>query len=135
MPTPYDVPSPVLIEKLAQYLKNNVDSVKPPEWAPYVKTGVYAQRPPQNADWWYVRCASLLRKIYAKGPIGLEHLASEYGGRKSFGVKPQHSRKGSSTVTRQALHQLQNAGFVEIAKPKRAHSDSCRKKDSGYFVC
>ncbi|MEM2914905.1 MAG: 30S ribosomal protein S19e [Candidatus Bathyarchaeia archaeon] len=118
MPTPYDVPSSMLIERLARYLKNNIDSIRPPEWAPYVKTGVYAQRPPQNPDWWYIRCASLLRKIYAKGPIGIEHLRSEYGGRKSSGVKPQHTRKGSGAIISEALQQLEDAGLITILKPK-----------------
>ena len=105
-------------DRLAQYLKNNVDVVRPPEWAPFVKTGVHSQRPPQNNDWWYIRCASLLKKVYVKGPIGLEHLSSEYGGRKRFGVKPQHARKGSRSIVRLALQQLQTAGLVDILKPR-----------------
>ncbi|MEM2587429.1 MAG: 40S ribosomal protein S19, partial [Candidatus Bathyarchaeia archaeon] len=95
MPTPFDVPPSMLISRLARYLKDNVDAVEPPEWAPYVKTGVHAERAPQNPDWWYVRCASLLRKIYIMGPIGVERLRSEYGGRKRRGVRPEHARKGS----------------------------------------
>jgi len=116
LPTPYDVPPSMLIERLTQYLKNNIDSVKPPEWAPFVKTGTHAQRPPDNPDWWYVRCASLLRKIYIKGPIGVERLRSEYGGRKDRGVKPEHTRKGSGTIIRTALKQLEEAGLVEKSK-------------------
>lgn len=116
MPTPYDVPPPILIERLARYLKNNVDSVRPPVWAPFVKTGIHAQRVPENPDWWYVRCASLLRKVYIKGPMGLEHLRSEYGGRKDRGVRPEHTRKGSGAVIRNALKQLGEAGLVEVSK-------------------
>ncbi|RJS76154.1 30S ribosomal protein S19e [Candidatus Bathyarchaeota archaeon] len=113
MPTPYDVPPSMLIERLTQYLKDNVDNVKPPSWAPFVKTGTHAQRPPENPDWWYVRCASLLRKVYVKGPIGLEHLRAEYGGRKDFGVKPEHTRKGSGAIIRNALKQLEESGLVK----------------------
>ncbi|MEM3040956.1 MAG: 30S ribosomal protein S19e [Nitrososphaerota archaeon] len=113
MPTPYDVPPSKLIERLAQYLKNNVDVVKPPEWASYAKTGTYAQRTPQDADWWFTRCASLLRKIYIEGPIGIEHLRSEYGGRKRRGTRPEHARKGSGAIVRRAVQQLQAAGLVE----------------------
>jgi len=116
LPTPYDVPPSKLIERLARYLKNNVDSVKPPEWAPYAKTGLYAQKTPQDSDWWYIRCASLLRKIYIKGPIGIEHLRSEYGGRESRGVRPEHARKGSGAIIRKAVHQLQAGGLVEPFK-------------------
>ena len=116
MPTPYDVPPAILIERLAKYLKDNVDAVRPPEWALYVKTGVHKERPPQNSDWWYIRCASLLRKVYVKGPIGVEHLRAEYGGRKDRGVKPEHTRKGSGAIIRKALQQLEEAGLVETVK-------------------
>lgn len=116
MPTPYDVPPSILIERLAKYLKDNVDAIKPPEWAPYVKTGAHAERAPQNPDWWYIRCASLLRKVYVKGPIGVEHLRSEYGGRKDRGTRPEHTRKGGGAIIRKALQQLENAGLVETIR-------------------
>jgi len=113
MPTPYDVPASLLINRLARYLKNNVDPVRPPDWAPFVKTGVHKERPPENPDWWYVRCASLLRKIYIKGPIGIERLRSEYGGRKDRGVRPEHVEKGSGAIIRKALQQLEEANLVK----------------------
>ncbi|MBS7606269.1 30S ribosomal protein S19e [Candidatus Bathyarchaeota archaeon] len=118
MPTPYDVPSSMLIERLAKYLKDNVDAIKPPEWAPYVKTGAHAERAPQNPDWWYIRCASLLRKVYIKGPIGIEHLRSEYGGRKDRGTRPEHTRKGGGAIIRKALQQLEKAGLIGTIKGK-----------------
>jgi len=108
----------MLIERLAKYLKDNVDAIKPPEWAPYVKTGAHAERAPQNPDWWYIRCASLLRKVYIKGPIGIEHLRSEYGGRKNRGTRPEHTRKGGGAIIRKALQQLEKAGLIETIKGK-----------------
>ena len=116
MPTPYDVPPSILIERLAKYLKDNVDAVSPPEWTLYVKTGVHVKREPQNPDWWYIRCASLLRKVYIKGPIGVEHLRSEYGGRKDRGTRPEHARKGSGAIIRKALQQLEEAGFIQTIR-------------------
>lgn len=118
MVTPYDVPAPDFIEKTAKYLKENVDAVTPPSWASVAKTGSHVQRQPQNPDWWYVRCASLLRKIYIHGPIGLEKLCAQYGGRKDFGVKPEHAAKAGRTVIRKALQQLEAAGIVETLKPQ-----------------
>lgn len=113
MPTPYDVPASVLIERLARYLKEEVDAIVPPAWSSFVKTGSHTQRPPQNPDWWFTRCASLLRKIYVKGPIGIERLRSEYGGRIGLGTRPAHVRKGGGAIIRKALQQLQAAGLVE----------------------
>lgn len=118
MKTPHDVPASKFIEKLAKYLKENVDEVNPPSWASVIKTGAHVQRQPQNSDWWYVRCASLLRKIYIHGPIGLEKLRAEYGGRKDFGVKPEHAVKAGGAIIRKALQQLEAAGLIETAKPQ-----------------
>ncbi len=113
MPTPYDVPSNILIQRLAHYLKDEMDQINPPPWTPVVKTGSHAQRPPQNPDWWYTRCASILRKVYVKGPIGIQSLRAEYGGRKDRGVRPEHARKGSGTIIRKALQQLEEAKLVK----------------------
>jgi len=116
LPTPYDIPPSVLIERLAKHLKEEVDEITPPAWTPFIKTSIHNQRPPQNPDWWFVRCSSILRKIYVKGPIGIEKLRQEYGGRLDRGAKPEHSRKGSGAIIRNALQQLQKAGLV---KPQR----------------
>ena len=116
MPTPYDIPPSVLIERLAKHLKEEVDEITPPAWTQFVKTSIHNQRPPQNSDWWFVRCSSILRKIYVKGPIGIEKLRQEYGGRLDRGAKPEHSRKGNGAIIRNALQQLQKAGLV---KPQR----------------
>ncbi|MEM0088141.1 MAG: 40S ribosomal protein S19, partial [Thermofilum sp.] len=61
------VPPRMLVEELAQYLKENVKEVQPPEWSLYAKTGCFKDRVPDDPDWWYKRCASLLRKLYLYG--------------------------------------------------------------------
>jgi len=116
--TPHDVPASKLIEKLAIYLKENVDAINPQAWTNVVKTGSHVQKQPQNPDWWYTRCASLLRKIYVHGPIGIEKLRADYGGRKDFGIKPEHVVKASGSVVRKAMQQLETAGLIETLKPK-----------------
>ena len=116
MPTPYDVPAQIFIEKLARYVKDNIDQVTPPPWAPYVKTGSFATRQPQDPDWWFTRCASILRKTYTKGPIGVERLRAKYGGRKDGGVRPEHVRKGAGGNIRKVFQQLEAAGLVENLK-------------------
>jgi len=114
--TPNDVPVSKFIPRLAKYLKENVDAVTPPSWASVVKTGTHVQQQPQNPDWWYTRCASIMRKIYVHGPIGIEKLRADYGGRNSKGVKPKHATKAGGSVIRKALQQLQAAGYVETVK-------------------
>ena len=64
MSTVYDVPAEVLINHIADEFKNNNDKIQSPEWSCLVKTGVHKERKPVNVDWWYVRCAAILRKVY-----------------------------------------------------------------------
>ena len=116
MPTPHDVPAQTYITKLAQYIKENVDQVTPLPWSTYAKTGSYATRQPQDPNWWYTRCASLLRKTYIKGPIGVEKLRAEYSRRKDCGTRPEHVRKGAGSVNRKLFQQLEAAGLVANTK-------------------
>jgi small subunit ribosomal protein S19e len=118
MPTPHDIPPSQFIPHLAKYIKNNIDQVQPPPWAPITKTSIHTQHQPEDPEWWYTRTASILRKIYTKGSIGTERLRAEYGGRKSFGVRRQHTRKGAGTNIRKILQQLEAAGLVETKKGK-----------------
>ncbi len=125
MTTVYDVPVAELIEKVAGILKEN-EKIVPPEWAENVKTGAHKELPPANDDWWYVRCAAILRKIYADGPIGIERLRSVYGGRKDNGSKPYHRAKGSGSIARKAVQQLEAAGFLQKVRDGRAVSPQGR---------
>lgn len=112
MTTVYDIPANALITRLTEYIKGNIQEVTPPEWAAYVKTGSHVERAPHDLDWWYVRSASMLRKIYLKGPIGVSRLRKEYGGRKRRGVRPAHFRKAGGAIIRQILQQLEAAGLA-----------------------
>jgi len=112
------VPPNRLIEELAKYLKENFEEIKPPEWATYVKTGVSRERIPDDPDWWYKRCASILRKLYVHGPTGIERLRTTYGGRKDLGLKREHFRKAGGAIIRNALQQLEKAGLVTKVERK-----------------
>ncbi len=114
MTTVYDVPPNDLITAVAQELKAG-GIVQPPEWAPYVKTGVNKEMPPTNPDWWYVRCASVLRRIYIDGPVGVSRLRTYYGGKHRQPVATARFSKGSGSIIREALQQLEKAGYVKKA--------------------
>ncbi len=123
MTTVYDVPAYMLINNVAQKLKNE-QKTRPPEWASFAKTGAYKELSPDNADWWFVRCASILRRIYIDGPVGVSRIRSFYGGRHRNGVTPVHFSKGSGSIAREALQQLEKAGFIKIQKTGRTISQS-----------
>ncbi len=115
MSTVYDVASDALIPRIADELKK-AKEVTPPDWVLYVKTGAHKERRPTNPDWWYLRCASILRRLYVKGPSGIARLRTAYGGRKRRGVRPNHFARGSGHIIRTALQQLEQAGLVEHEK-------------------
>ena len=98
MTTPHDVPASKFIDSLAKYLRENVDEVQPLPWSAFAKTGTHVEKQPQNPNWWYTRSASILRKVYIHGPIGLENLRSDYGGRKNRGSKPNRVTKAAEAT-------------------------------------
>ena len=114
MATMYDADPQELIEKTAAELRK-MPEIKAPAWASFVKTGMHKERPPVNDGWWYLRTASILRAVYRLGPIGVSKLRTKYGGRKNRGVKKEHFYKGSGSIVRKALQQLEKAGFVSFA--------------------
>ena len=118
MTTVYDVPADVLLQRLSDYMKGNIRELTPPEWTAFVKTGSHVERAPQDTDWWYVRAASMMRKLYTKGPIGVSRLRKAYGGRKRRGSKPAHFRKAGGNILRTLLQQLEQAGLVEKASTR-----------------
>jgi small subunit ribosomal protein S19e len=114
--TPSDVPASRLIERLARHLKENVDAVTPPSWTIAAKTGSHVEKQPQNPDWWYTRCAAVLRKLYLHGPAGIEKLRAEYGGGKRHGSVPRHVSKAGGSSVRKVMQQLEAAGLIETSK-------------------
>ena len=118
MSTVYDAPPEKLIQKAAEELKKRSE-LTPPEWAAFVKTGVHKEMPPQQEDWWFVRAAAVLRRVYIDGPVGVQRMRSFYGGRKNRGSRPNALRRGSGSIVRTALQQLEAAGMVVKEKGGR----------------
>ncbi len=112
MATVYDVDATALITAAAKELKEQ-KIIQPPAWAPFVKTGMFKERPPVDADWVYLRAASVLRTVYCMGPIGVSKLRKKYGGKKNRGVGKEHSYMGAGNILRKILQQYEKAGFVK----------------------
>ena len=119
MTTVYDVPADLFIDALAKKLKESYgEGIKPPEWHEYVKTGVSRENTPQNPDWWWIRGASMLRKIYMTRSVGVQRLRNAYGSRFSATNHPAHFRKSAGQIIRKLLIQMETAGLVESTKGK-----------------
>jgi small subunit ribosomal protein S19e len=111
----YDVPAKYIIEEMAIKLQKEIEQ---PNFAYYVKSGVSRERAPERKDWFYIRMASILYRTYKWNIIGTERLRSYYGGRQRRGLKTEHQMKASGKVIRTAVQKLEEAGYLEKAKPK-----------------
>jgi len=112
----YDVPADILVNRLSEILKN--EDIPAPEWSLFVKTGTHAEKPPQNSDWWHVRCASILRKIYLHGPLSVNELRSMYGGGRPVGYGAAHHKDASGAIIRNAIHGLEKLTYVKKIEKK-----------------
>jgi len=117
MTTVNDVPPQKLIDLTAEKLREYPE-ISAPEWANEVKTGTHVETQPVQENWWYIRTAAVLRKVYLYGPVGTERLAGDFGGAKDRKAKPYKAVKGSRSIIRHSLIQLESAGLVEADKNK-----------------
>jgi len=120
----YDVPAGLLIEEVAKDLKTKI---KKPAFTDYVKTGAQAERAPNNPDWFYVRAASVLYRIYKEGNSGTGALRTYYGGRRNRGVQPEKKRKASGKIIRTCLQILEKEGLLKKDKAGRKISPKGEK--------
>jgi len=115
MATFYDVPVDALVDALAEDL--DLDA---PDWATFTKTGASRDLPPEQEDFWQRRAASLLRKVAADGPVGVDRLATHYGDSKQgstrYRVRPEVKSGASENIIRTILQQLEEEGLVMTAE-------------------
>ena len=121
-----------LIERVAKKLNEN-KVVTPPTWEGIVKTGRHTERPPTRKDWWYVRSAAVLRSVYKLGPVGTNKLRTKYGGRKNRGYKPEHFYKGSGSIVRKILQQLEKAGYIAQVQKGLAKGRKVTKQGKSFL--
>ena len=117
----FDVPASDLIEEAAKDLASEF-KIEKPAFTEYVKTGSNRERAPQREDWYYVRVASILYRVFKEGPLGVGSLRTYYGGKKNRGVKPNRFRKASGKVIRRGLQDLEKAGLIVKAGKGRVIS-------------
>jgi len=113
-----DVSAGKLVSRMKEKLKS-VPQIKPPAWAAFAKTGIHRERPPQLPDFWYMRTAAILHRIYIDGPVGVSRLRTYFGGKRRRGHKPARSRRAGGNILRKILQQLETAGYVSKDKKGR----------------
>ena len=107
-----DVASKDFIASYAEHLKNS-DKFELPVWADTVKTAVFKELAPYGEDWYYIRAASIARKVYLRPGVGVGSLQKWYGGNYHRGARTEHFRKASAGIIRSVLLQLEEMKVVE----------------------
>ena len=107
-----DVPAQEFVIALAQYFRST-GKMEVPTWVDIVKTASYKELAPYDPDWFYIRAASMARKLYVSGNMGVGAFRKNYGGAKNAGVCRHHHSIGSGSVARAVLKQLEAVGVVE----------------------
>ncbi|OAG31315.1 small subunit ribosomal protein S19e [Nematocida displodere] len=95
--------------------------ITPPADTAHIKTGHGRQIAPEEENWYFVRTASILRKLYieeltnpekSRHGFGTMWFARVYGGAKNNGHKPSHVVSGSKSLVRRILQSLEGLKFV-----------------------
>ncbi|ORX47494.1 40S ribosomal protein S19-A [Hesseltinella vesiculosa] len=111
-----DVNSHSFIKAYAAYLKRT-GKLEVPKWVDLVKTGTFKELAPYDADWYYIRAASVARHIYIRKSVGVGALNKVHGGRINRGNRPSHHVEASGSVNRKVLQSLEKIGV--LAKDKK----------------
>lgn len=106
-----DIPAAKFIAALSAHLQAS-GNVELPSYVDIVKTGLNRELAPINPDWFYVRLASIFRRVYLQSGIGIGALARNYGGAWRSGCRKSHHRDASRAPIRHALAQLEKLNFI-----------------------
>ena len=114
----FSCPPDVFIAKMAEKLKG-FPEINPPKELQFWKTSCAQEFPPEDATgFWYIRAASLLRKLAIKKVIGIQRLRKVYSSLKRRGHKPPISQIAAGGIIRRCLQQLEKAGLVQIEEKR-----------------
>merc|ERR1712028_190066 len=96
-----DVPADEFIKACADFLKRQ-PKFDVPKYHDIVKTAVVKEFAPYDEDWFYIRSASVLRKVYLRKGTGVGALKKWYGG-----------SSGTHRGTRKAMLELEKLEMME----------------------
>merc|ERR1711931_8104 len=105
-----DVNPQDFVRAFAAHLKKS--KLKVPEMVEIVKTSKAHELGPTDPDWFYVRAASVARRVYLRPNVGVGAVRKIYGGSKRNGTRPNHFCLSSSSVARRVLQSLEGIKLV-----------------------
>ena len=129
-----DVSANKWIRAMAQHLKQS-GKLFVPSCTELVKQSHGNQRAPQNPDWYFYRCAAVLRRIYVRPGTGYGGLSKAFAIKKNNGSRPEKTVRASTGLLHWACRSLE--GLKLIGKGKESGriltKDGRRKCDAIAF--
>ncbi len=110
-----DVAANKWIRAMAQHLKQE-GKLFVPNCTEIVKQSHGNDRAPQNPDWFYYRCAAVLRRIYVRPGTGYGGLSKAFAIKKNNGSNREHTVRAARGMLHWACRSLE--GLKLIAKGK-----------------
>ena len=107
-----DVAANKFIAAYAEVLKNN-DKFVVPKWVDLVKTGVHKELAPYDPDWYYIRAAAIVRKVYLRQGTGVGALQKRFGGAYRRGAAPEVHQDAAGGLIRNILTTLDDLTITE----------------------
>lgn len=107
-----DISADKFIAAYAEVLKNN-DKFIVPKWTEIVKTGVHKELAPYDPDWYFIRAAAVVRKVYLRQGTGVGALAKRFGGNYRRGAAPEKHQDAARGLIRSILINLDELKITE----------------------
>ncbi|XP_055596730.1 40S ribosomal protein S19a-like [Uranotaenia lowii] len=107
-----DLDQDKVVQGVALFLKKS-GKLKVPDYVDLIKTGKFKELAPTDPDWFYVRCASILRRLYHQSPSGVGSICRIYGSRQRNEVRPSHFCRSDGSATRKAVQALEQLKLIE----------------------
>jgi len=108
------------VTALAKHFKDDrKNPMDLPDWHDIVKTASQKELGPYSKDWYYIRAASMARKIYIRGGTGVGAFSKMYGQANKRSVTKAHFERSSRGLIRHILKQLGEMGVVSTKKQKK----------------
>merc|ERR1712100_198974 len=112
-----DVAANKWIKAMAQQFKRE-GKLMVPNCTDFLKTSHGRERAPQNNDWYYYRCAAVLRKIYLRPGNGYGGLSKAFGNKKNKGSLPESTVRASIGPLHWACKSLEGLKLIGKGKAK-----------------
>ncbi|KAL1505801.1 hypothetical protein ABEB36_005278 [Hypothenemus hampei] len=123
-----DVDQHKFVKAFAQFLKKT-GKLRVPEWVDLVKTSRAKELAPYDPDWYYIRCAAVLRHAYIRSPLGVGSVMKIFGTRKRNGTKPSHFCRSAGNIARKSLQSLEALKLIEKSPDGGRHLTQQGRRD------